>query len=169
MNAWADVVHTCGEMLRSHKDKTMPCAATQLDLEVITLREARQRRTNGTWFHSCMESDFLKWYKWTYLLNRNRRTDFKNKLTVTKGEMCVEGMINEDFAINIQTLLLLLLLLLLSHFSCVRPENQQGPTNTAQNFTQHSVITYMGKESEKEWTYAYVYESLCSIPETNPL
>ena len=27
-----------------------------------------------------------KWYKWTYLQNRNRVTDVKNKLMVTKGE-----------------------------------------------------------------------------------
>ena len=28
----------------------------------------------------------LKKYKWTYLQNRNRPTDIKNKLMVTKGE-----------------------------------------------------------------------------------
>ena len=27
-----------------------------------------------------------KWYKWTYLQNRNRLTDIANKLMVTKGE-----------------------------------------------------------------------------------
>ena len=27
-----------------------------------------------------------KWYKWTYLQNRNRLTDIENKLMVTKGE-----------------------------------------------------------------------------------
>ena len=27
-----------------------------------------------------------KWYKWTYLPNRNRVTDVKNKLTVTRGK-----------------------------------------------------------------------------------
>ena len=27
-----------------------------------------------------------KWYKWTYLQNRNKPTDFENKLMVTKGE-----------------------------------------------------------------------------------
>ena len=26
-----------------------------------------------------------KWYKWTYLQNRNRLTDIENKLMVTKG------------------------------------------------------------------------------------
>ena len=27
-----------------------------------------------------------KWYRWTYIQNRNRPTDIENKLTVTKGE-----------------------------------------------------------------------------------
>ena len=27
-----------------------------------------------------------KWYKWTYLQNRNRHTDLENKLMVTKGD-----------------------------------------------------------------------------------
>ena len=27
-----------------------------------------------------------KWYKWTYLQNRNRHTDIENKFTVTKGK-----------------------------------------------------------------------------------
>ena len=27
-----------------------------------------------------------KWYKWTYIQNRNRPTDIENKLMVTKGE-----------------------------------------------------------------------------------
>ena len=27
-----------------------------------------------------------KWYKWTYLQNRNRLTDIENKLMVTKGD-----------------------------------------------------------------------------------
>ena len=30
--------------------------------------------------------EYKIWCKWTYLQNRNRPTDIKNKLTVTKGE-----------------------------------------------------------------------------------
>ena len=33
----------------------------------------------------------FKWYKWVYLQNRNRLTDFKNKLTVIKEEMLGGG------------------------------------------------------------------------------
>ena len=32
-----------------------------------------------------------KWYKWTYLQNRNRLTDFENKIMVTKEERCGGG------------------------------------------------------------------------------
>ena len=35
--------------------------------------------------------------------------------------------------------------------------------------TQYSVITYMGKESEKEWIYVCITESLCFTPETNAI
>ena len=35
------------------------------------------------------------------------------------------------------------------------------------NSAQYSVITYTGKESEKEWTCGYVTESLCCTPEAN--
>ena len=30
--------------------------------------------------------NLIKWYKWTYLQNRNRPTDSENRLVVTKGE-----------------------------------------------------------------------------------
>ena len=32
-----------------------------------------------------------KWYKWTYLQNRNRLTDIENKLIVTKGDSGERG------------------------------------------------------------------------------
>ena len=41
--------------------------------------------------HSYVESNFKKWYKWTYLQNKNRPTDIENKFTVTKAESG-EGM-----------------------------------------------------------------------------
>ena len=45
-----------------------------------------------------------KRYKSTYLQNRNRLTDIKNKLTVTKGERG-ERRINEEVGINRYTVL----------------------------------------------------------------
>ena len=34
---------------------------------------------------------FKKWYKWTYLQNGKRLTDFENKPKVTKEEMLGDG------------------------------------------------------------------------------
>ena len=42
---------------------------------------------------------------------------------------------------------------------------------SSENYIQHLVITYNGKESEKEYIYIYTHilisESLCCTPETN--
>ena len=32
------------------------------------------------------------------------------------------------------------------------------PTYSTENSTQYSVITYIGKESEKEWIYVQIYK-----------
>ena len=42
------------------------------------LSEVSQRKTNSIWHHLHMDSK--KWYKWTYLPNRNRLTEEENKL-----------------------------------------------------------------------------------------
>ena len=57
-----------------------------MDLEIIILRKVSQTETNITWYHSYVDSNLKKWYKWTYLQNSNIFTDFTNKLMVTKGE-----------------------------------------------------------------------------------
>ena len=56
----------------------MPFAATWMDPEIITLSV----KSYVEWY---VESK-KKWYKWTYLQNRNKLTDIENKNTVTKGE-----------------------------------------------------------------------------------
>ena len=45
-----------------------------------------------------------KWYKWTYLQNRNRVTDVENILIVTKGER-ERGGINWEIGTDIYTVL----------------------------------------------------------------
>ena len=42
------------------------------------------------------------------------------------------------------------------HTTIYKRDNQQDLLYSTGNSTQHSVITYMGKESEKEWIYVYV-------------
>ena len=89
-----DVVHTFFEGLLEYysaikMNDIMLFAATWMDLETVILSE---RKTNIIWYHLNMESK-KKWYKGTYLQNRNRVTDIRNKLAVTKGERGGEGWI----------------------------------------------------------------------------
>ena len=51
--------------------------------------------------------------------------------------------INQEFGINIHTLLYKQII-------------NKDLVHSTENSAQYSVITYMGKESEKEWTYVYV-------------
>ena len=53
----------------------------------------RKRKTNTIWYQLYMESKI--WHKWTYLQNRNRLMDIKNRLVVAKGEGGGSGMDGE--------------------------------------------------------------------------
>ena len=77
-----------------------------------------------------------QWYKETYLQNRNRLTDVENKLMVTKGQ---SG--GDKVRINRYTLLY------------IKKMNNKDLLYSTGNYIQYLVITYMGKESEKEWIY----------------
>ena len=61
-----------------------------MNLEIIILSEVSQTKTNIICYHLYVESK-KKWYKWTYIQNRNRPIDVENKLMVTKGEKREEG------------------------------------------------------------------------------
>ena len=83
-------------------NEMMPVAsfATWMDLEIITLSEVRHAEKEiyhiTSLITSCRERDIsynitykntaLKWYKWTYLQNRNRLKDIENKYMVTKED-----------------------------------------------------------------------------------
>ena len=56
------------------KNEIMPFAATWVDLEIVILGDVSQRKKNTVQYHLFIESK-KKWYKWTYLQNRNRLTD----------------------------------------------------------------------------------------------
>ena len=75
----------------------------------------------------------------------------ENKLT--KGEM--EGGINQEFGINIYTLL------------CM----EQIINEDIGNYIRYLAITYNGNKSKKEYkyiyVYTYIYESLCHTLETD--
>ena len=73
------------------KNEIMPFAATWMDPEIITLSEVSQTRQIS--YNITYMWNLKKWYKWTYLQNRNRLTDLENKVMVTKGVRW-EGGIN---------------------------------------------------------------------------
>ena len=83
INRWMDkedVVHIYNGILLSHKNKVMPFAARWMDLEIIILIEVKQRQIS---YDTTYMWNLKKWYKWTYLRNRNRLTDSENKLMGT--------------------------------------------------------------------------------------
>ena len=67
------------------KNEIMPFVATWMDLEIIILSEASQRERHVPYGIAYIWN-LKKWYKLTYLQNRNRLIDIENKLRVTKGE-----------------------------------------------------------------------------------
>ena len=85
-----------------------------------------------------------------FLQNRNRLPDLEIKSMVTKGETWGE-VINQETGINVYTLLY------------IKQIVNKDLLYSTKNSTQNSVITYMGKESEKECVciYIYVSDSLC--------
>ena len=66
------------------KNEIMPFAVTEMDLEIIILRDESQRKTNITWYHLHVESN-RKWYKRSYLRNRNKHKFWK-QIYINKGE-----------------------------------------------------------------------------------
>ena len=65
------------------------------------------------------------------------------------------GQINQGFGINIYTLLR------------IKQINNKDILYSTGNYIQCLVINYNEKESEKEYVYVCITESLCCIPEAN--
>ena len=65
------------------------------------------------------------------------------------------GGINQEFGINIYTL------------PFIKQVNNKDVLYNTGNYIQYLIITYNGKESEKEYIYVYITESLCCALETN--
>ena len=86
------------------KNEIMPFAATWMDLEIIILSKVSQTQKEKYYMLSLMWNLIFKKVQRTYLQNRNRLTDIKNKLMVMKGET-LGGGINQELGMNIHTLL----------------------------------------------------------------
>ena len=74
--------HTVEYCSATKKNKIMPFAGTQMQLDIIILSEVSQRKTNTIWYHLHVESKI--WHKCTYLQNRNRPTDVEIRRVVAK-------------------------------------------------------------------------------------
>ena len=68
------------------KNEIMPFAATWMDLKIVILSEVNQAEKDEYCMTALMCGILKKWYKWTYLQNRNRVKDVENNLMVTRGE-----------------------------------------------------------------------------------
>ena len=77
-------IDTMEYYLAIKKNEIMALAATWLDLEIVTISEVSQKKTNTIWY--CLFVESKNNDKWTYLLNRNRVIDIENKFMVTKGK-----------------------------------------------------------------------------------
>ena len=193
----------------------MTFAATWMDLEIILSEVSRQRQISyDRLYEEYIYSNITymwnleKWYKWTYLQIRNRVTDAKNKLLVTRvkkrGGVSWEtgvgifvvavvqllkhvrlfvtdglqhtrlpcpspspGVCSDSYPLS-QWCFAYLPLPLLSPFAFNLSQHQGLDIYTllyikqilnkdllysTENTTQYSAITYMGKESKKEWIY----------------
>ena len=98
-----------------------------LNLEIIILNEVSEKQTS---YDITYIWNPKKGYKWTYLQNRNRFTDFE-KLMVNKGDRVVGDALGLwDWHI----------------YTKVYGKTGQWGTK---NSTQYSVIIYVGKESER--------------------
>ena len=94
MDRWMDkenVIHLYSGILLTHKKEwNNAICRNMMQVEIITLREVRKRKTNTIWYHLYVESKI--WHKRTYLQDRNRLTDIKNRLVFAKGEEVGGGM-----------------------------------------------------------------------------
>ena len=81
----------------------------------------------------------------------------ENKLMVPKGDSGSQGIITQEFGINIYIPVY------------IKQINNKGLLYSTGDYIQYLVITYNGKDSEKKKIYIYITESLCCIPETNTL
>ena len=71
--------------MKEHGSTNNTICSNFMDQGSIVLSEVRQRKTNIMWYCLTVEAK-KKWYKWTYLQNRNRLKDIENKLMVITGE-----------------------------------------------------------------------------------
>ena len=79
--------YTHNELLLSHKKEQNNAICSNMDgLRDCHTEWSKSDRKGQISYDIAYMWNLKKWYKWTYLQNRNRVTDVKNKLTVNRGE-----------------------------------------------------------------------------------
>ena len=99
-----DAVHRYNGILLSHEKEQNNAICSDMDGPRDYHTEwSKSDRERQIPYDIAYMWNLKKWYKWTYLQNRNRATDVENKLLVTRGKRG-EG-INWEIGIDIYTLL----------------------------------------------------------------
>ena len=139
--------------VKRSQNETVPCTATWMNLETITLSEVSQTKTNPIWYHLYVGSNIG--HKWTYLWNRNRLTDRENRPVVAKGKGAGRGMEWEVEASRYKLL-------------CTGWMNNKVPLNSIENYSQYPVVNHHGKKYEKGCIWMYNWASLVAQMVKNP-
>ena len=81
--------------LATKQNETLPFAATWMDLEIILSEVKSEREKQVSYDLVKCKKKKKKWYKWTYLQNRNRLTE--NECMVGYQQGRGEGEIDWEF------------------------------------------------------------------------
>ena len=136
-----DVVHKYNGILLGHKKEwNNAFAAKWMDLEIIILSEVSQTVKDKQHMIIIYMWNLKKGYKWT-LQKRNRLIDFEKIYGFQRGQ--VGGDTLGGFVLPY------------AHWG-IWNDWPMGTCCAAENFTQYSVIIFVGKESEREWMCVYV-------------
>ena len=131
-----------GVLLSRRKGGTVPAAATRTSQEMAILSETSRGRTSIMWCHSYVGSK--KRDNGTHTPSRNRLTSTEIKLMITKRETS-RGEINWHFGVSRYTLLY------------IKQITNKVLLYRTGNYTEHLVITYNWKQSEKVYIYIYTW------------
>ena len=135
-----DVTHIYNGILLSHKKKQNWVICSYMDgprdYHTKWNKSGREKQIS---YNITYKWNLKKWYKWTYLQNRNRLTGIENKLMVTKGERGGRDKLGV-WDLQIHTII-------------YKIGKQQDLLYSSGNYTQYLVITYNGKISKKEFIY----------------
>ena len=122
-------------ILHSHrKNEIMPFTATWVSLEIVMLSEVSQTETQ----YNVINVWNLKKSGTNVLIYKGNRVTVEKQTYGYQG-VRLQGRINWEIGTDVYTLLY------------VKQITNKDLLYSIGNSTQYSVMTYMGKESEKEW------------------